>query len=77
MLSSNGVICEQHSVFFDEVRRVAHQQLQFALADVSENNSEGWELFVEDGNLKMYKIESEIDGIVMDPLKALHCIDVN
>jgi len=47
------------------------------LADVSKNNTEGWELFVEDGNLKMYKLENEIDGIVIDPLKALHCIDVN
>jgi len=32
---------------------------------------------VEDGNLKMYKLENEIDGIVIDPLKALHCIEVN
>ena len=31
-----------------------------------------WELFAEDGQMKMYKREEEVDGLVMDPLKALH-----
>ena len=31
-----------------------------------------WELFAEDGEMKMYKREEEIDGMVVDPLKALH-----
>ena len=31
-----------------------------------------WELFAEDGQMKMYKREEEVDGMVMDPLKALH-----
>uniref|UniRef100_A0A915LYU9 UDP-glucuronic acid decarboxylase 1 n=1 Tax=Meloidogyne javanica TaxID=6303 RepID=A0A915LYU9_MELJA len=75
LLLSNEPINGPNSAFFEEVRLVANQQLQHALADVSKNNTEGWELFVEDGNLKMYKLENEIDGIVIDPLKALHCID--
>uniref|UniRef100_A0A1I8BX04 UDP-glucuronic acid decarboxylase 1 n=1 Tax=Meloidogyne hapla TaxID=6305 RepID=A0A1I8BX04_MELHA len=75
LLSSNEPINGPHNAFFEEVRHIANQQLQHALADVSKNNTEGWELFVEDGNLKMYKLENEIDGIVIDPLKALHCID--
>jgi len=31
-----------------------------------------WELFAEDGEMKMYKREEEVDGMVVDPLKALH-----
>ncbi len=31
-----------------------------------------WELFAEEGEMKMYKREEEVDGMVVDPLKALH-----
>ncbi len=31
-----------------------------------------WELFAEDGEMRMYKREEEVDGMVVDPLKALH-----
>ena len=33
-----------------------------------------WELFAEDGEMKMYKREEEVDGMVVDPLKALHTV---
>ena len=33
-----------------------------------------WELFAEEGEMKMYKREEEIDGMVVDPLKALHTV---
>ena len=34
-----------------------------------------WELFAEDGEMKMYKREEETeDGMVVDPLKALHTV---
>lgn len=31
-----------------------------------------WQLFVEDGEMKMYRREVEEDGLVVDPLKATH-----
>ena len=75
LLSKN--LTGPHASLYSDIERIVKQQLQHALADVSSNtNAAGWELFVEDGDLKMYKSEQEIDGIVVDPLKALHSIDV-
>lgn len=31
-----------------------------------------WEVFAEEGEMKMYKREEEVDGMVVDPLKAIH-----
>jgi collagen type IV alpha-3-binding protein len=36
-----------------------------------------WELFSQDGEMKMYKREELMDGRVVDPLKALHQIKGN
>jgi collagen type IV alpha-3-binding protein len=74
LLSKN--LTGPHAQLYSDIERIVKQQLQHALADVSNTNA-GWELFVEDGDLKMYKFEQEIDGIVVDPLKALHSIDVS
>lgn len=37
----------------------------------------GWQLFAEDGLMKMYKREVEVDGLVCDPLKAVHVVKVS
>ena len=37
----------------------------------------GWQLFAEDGLMKMYKRELEVDGLVCDPLKAVHVVKVS
>ena len=29
-------------------------------------------MFAEEGEMKMYKREEEVDGMVVDPLKAIH-----
>jgi collagen type IV alpha-3-binding protein len=34
----------------------------------------GWQLFAEDGEMRMYKREEEIAGMVVDPLKAVHTV---
>lgn len=53
--------------FLREITSISTQQLDFALEGVND----GWELFVSDGELKMYKMERELEGgIVVDPLKA-------
>lgn len=36
----------------------------------------GWQLFAEDGEMRMYRREVEEGGIVCDPLKAVHTVKV-
>ena len=50
------------------INQVTNEQLGYARMEVGDV----WELFAEDGQMKMYKREEEVDGLVMDPLKALH-----
>jgi len=50
------------------INQVTNEQLGYARMEVGDV----WELFAEDGQMKMYKREEEVDGMVMDPLKALH-----
>lgn len=47
------------------------EQLQYARLGM-----EGgvWQLFAEDGEMKMYKREEEVDGVAVDPLKAVHTV---
>lgn len=61
-------LSKQHNLH-REVEELTMQQLKYALAGV-ENNI--WTLFAEDGEMKMYKREVEIDGLPVDPLKAVH-----
>lgn len=51
--------------------QVTTEQFKYAFLGVGEG---GWQLFNEDGEMKMYKREEEKDGLVVDPLKAQHCV---
>lgn len=45
-----------------------------------EKTTEGkdvWECIAEEGELKVYKREMEVDGVVLDPLKAVHTVTVS
>ncbi|VDN43872.1 unnamed protein product [Gongylonema pulchrum] len=57
----------------EEINRIAAEQLKYAQAGVHDHV---WELFTEEGEMKMYKRELQIDGIICDPLKAVHCVEV-
>merc|ERR1719187_2016782 len=53
-----------------EIEHHTSEQLKYAKIPVG---AEGvWELFAEDGEMKMYKREEEVDVMVVDPLKAIH-----
>jgi len=54
-----------------EIEKITLEQLHYARLSVGEG---GWELFAEDGEMRMYKREEEIDGLVVDPLKAVHSV---
>ena len=49
---------------------MTREQLHYARLKVGQDSV--WELFAEDGEMRMYKREEEVDGMVVDPLKALH-----
>ncbi|VDN31913.1 unnamed protein product [Gongylonema pulchrum] len=57
----------------EEINRIAAEQLKYAQAGVHDHV---WELFTEEGEMKMYKRELQVDGIICDPLKAVHCVEV-
>ena len=41
------------------------------------DGNDGWQVIAEDGDLKVFKKELEIEGVVIDPLKATHLVTVS
>jgi len=69
-----GRAAKYHSLW-PEIEKVCDEQLHHALQGVSgTSDSTGWQLFAEEGEMKMYRREEEIDGMVMDPLKSCHVV---
>ncbi|KAH1001289.1 ceramide transfer protein isoform X2 [Dendroctonus ponderosae] len=62
----------QHRLW-PEVDRLVKQQVAMARMGIGECGT-GWQLFAEDGEMKMYRREEEVDGMVVDPLKAVHVV---
>ncbi|KAF5272535.1 hypothetical protein FQA39_LY07859 [Lamprigera yunnana] len=56
-----------------EIESVVQEQVEWARLGVGESGL-GWQLFAEDGEMRMYRREEEIDGMVVDPLKAVHVV---
>ena len=54
-----------------EIANTSKEQLMYARIPPGEGT---WELFADEGEMKMYKREEEVDGMVVDPLKALHSV---
>ncbi|KAG1652574.1 Collagen type IV alpha-3-binding protein [Nymphon striatum] len=55
----------------NEINRLTFEQLKYAKMGVGEG---GWELFAEEGEMKLYKREVVEQGMVCDPLKAVHTV---
>ncbi|RZF35041.1 hypothetical protein LSTR_LSTR009633 [Laodelphax striatellus] len=60
----------QHHLW-PQIEKVTQEQIHYARLGLGEG---GWQLFAEDGEMKMYRREEEIDGLVVDPLKACHVV---
>ncbi|XP_015042404.1 ceramide transfer protein isoform X2 [Drosophila miranda] len=56
-----------------EIDRVCKEQLHYAREGVGQDGN-GWQIFADEGEIKMYKREEEVNGLVMDPLKAYHSV---
>jgi len=52
---------------------VCKEQLHYAREGVGQDGN-GWQIFADEGEIKMYKREEEVNGLVMDPLKAYHTV---
>uniref|UniRef100_A0AAF5Q023 Collagen type IV alpha-3-binding protein n=2 Tax=Wuchereria bancrofti TaxID=6293 RepID=A0AAF5Q023_WUCBA len=57
--------------FAIEINRIAMEQLKYARSGIYDDV---WQLFMEEDEMKMYKRELEVNGIVCDPLKAVHLV---
>lgn len=58
--------------FTDDVNRIVEEHLRIDLQD--DLNSNMWELLCSDGEMKIYRRELEENGLVLDPLKAVHTV---
>jgi len=56
-----------------EVDKTTSEQLYFARLEVGEGDAT-WQIFAEEGEMRLYKRELEVDGLVCDPLKAVHTV---
>lgn len=59
-----------------DVERIFKEQVASARLGVGQCAASGspWQLFAEDGEMRMYRREVEVDGMVVDPLKAVHIV---
>lgn len=56
-----------------EIDRICTEQLYQARQGVGDSGN-GWQLFADEGEMKMYRREEEVDGMVIDPLKSCHVV---
>ncbi|XP_054277748.1 ceramide transfer protein-like isoform X2 [Macrosteles quadrilineatus] len=63
----------QHRLW-PQVIQVTGEQIHYAKLGVGEVEKGGWQLFAEEGEMKMYRREEEVNGLVVDPLKACHVV---
>lgn len=57
--------------FLLKVDQITRGQVYHAQKSIEQD---GWQLFAEDGQMKLYTRELEVDGLVCDPLKAVHIV---
>lgn len=58
-----------------KIDQITEEQLFHAQSGLGrEGSPHGWQLFAEDGLMRLYTRELEIDGLVCDPLKAVHAV---
>jgi len=56
----------------DEIEKIVGDHLKYDLED--DLSSSVWELLCSDGEMKIYRRELEENGLVLDPLKAVHTV---
>lgn len=59
--------------FYEEINRVVNTHIQ-QMYETTTDGKDVWECIAEEGELKVFKRNLEVDGIVLDPLKAVHTV---
>ncbi|XP_074593278.1 ceramide transfer protein isoform X2 [Brevipalpus obovatus] len=64
-----------HPLWMD-IDRVTMDQFKQARLEVgqSDDANSGWQLFAAEGEMRLYKRDLVVDGLVCDPLKAVHTV---
>lgn len=71
LASQSGHLSTNHSLW-PEIERISAEQIKYALQEVGSGSN--WHLFAEEGDMKLFKREEMVNGMVMDPLKACHIV---
>ncbi|XP_022607083.1 collagen type IV alpha-3-binding protein isoform X2 [Seriola lalandi dorsalis] len=73
-LSSTELVSALDDVhrFSAQVEEMVQNHMTYSLQDVG--GDANWQLVIEEGEMKVYRREVEENGIVLDPLKATHCV---
>lgn len=75
--SSSQSVVTDHSKeqIIAKIDQITRGQLYSAQQGLGKEGSpQSWQLFVEDGQMRLYTRELEVDGLVCDPLKAVHVV---
>ncbi|XP_052132271.1 ceramide transfer protein isoform X2 [Frankliniella occidentalis] len=70
--TTNNTVASAHHLW-PEIDRVTMEQMHYARMSV-EDSGGVWQLFAEEGEMKMYRREEEVGGMVIDPLRACHVV---
>uniref|UniRef100_A0A665VT29 Ceramide transfer protein n=1 Tax=Echeneis naucrates TaxID=173247 RepID=A0A665VT29_ECHNA len=65
-------VCLRFCQLFCTVEEMVQNHMTYSLQDVG--GDANWQLVIEEGEMKVYRREVEENGIVLDPLKATHCV---
>lgn len=57
---------------FDEIEKTTVEHIKYANSSIDADQE--WQPIAEDGEMKVYIREVEVDGVVCDPLKATHTV---
>ncbi|XP_071167056.1 ceramide transfer protein-like isoform X1 [Mytilus edulis] len=73
LVSQPKISLAQSHRLYDEINKITNEHIA-RMSDQSSDGDSLWRCIAEDGELKVYTREIEIDGVVCDPLKACHTV---
>ncbi|KAL3867074.1 hypothetical protein ACJMK2_044307 [Sinanodonta woodiana] len=67
------ILLQPSNPYYDEINEVVSRHIH-RIYEKTKGGEDTWECIAEEGELKVYKREIEENGIVLDPLKAVHTV---
>ena len=69
------MFCLYYLAFLLQINQLVENHLT-RMDEKTEGGEDTWQVIAEEGDLKVYKRELEVDGVVIDPLKASYVVKV-